>query len=244
MGESFTARLRAKADMVLEKTFYDRKSRSFTFERYCEVLQGAFTDIYSTGEEVFEPRKIRILLNGIQDPRLSQAKSQILATPDLKEKFENAVNFLAQFLDEKKSYTKGSPRNISSVSGDKRYNNTGRGNFRGTGRGSNAAGRGGNTGRGGRGGRGNFLNKSEVADKYYSPQEWAKLTPEEQTKVQELRALRDKRRGVQLVDTRNTKQKTDDVSVITNSTASPSTTQAASQGPSISTVTSHRNRNF
>jgi hypothetical protein len=190
MGESFTARLRAKDDMILEKTFYDGKSRSFTFERYCEVLQGAFTDIYSTGEEVFEPRKIRILLNGIQDPRLSQAKSQVLATADLKEKFENAVNFLAQFLDEKKSYSaKGSPRNISSVSGDKRYNNTGRGNFRGTGRGNNQAGRGSNTGRGGRGGRGNFSNKSEVTDKYYSPQDWAKLTPEEQTKVRELRAL-------------------------------------------------------
>jgi hypothetical protein len=146
LSESYTARLRARADNIMENTFYDGKSRSFTFERYCEVLQGAFTDIFSTGEEVSQARKVRILLNGISDSRLQHAKSQVLATPALKETFESAVNYMAQFLDEKRSYstTRGTQRNVSQVqtTNDRPYgkSHTGRGYTRGGGR--NSAGRG------------------------------------------------------------------------------------------------------
>jgi hypothetical protein len=49
LGDQLIARLRSTADNVLESAFYDGQSRSFTFEKYCESLQLAFTDIEGTG---------------------------------------------------------------------------------------------------------------------------------------------------------------------------------------------------
>jgi hypothetical protein len=246
LGESYTARLRAKADMTMENTFYDGKSRSFTFERYCEVLQGAFTDIFSTGEEVSQARKVRILLNGITDSRLQHAKSQVLATPALKETFENAVNYMAQFLDEKRSYStnRGTQRNISftQTSQDRSHGKSGTGRGHSRGRGHSASGRGGR-GRGG-GGRGYNNKANEVTDKYYTPEEWKQLTSEQQARVRELRSNRDKRRGVQVVESRNVKQKSDDISAITNSTAGAAVPTVSTATASIGAVTTNRSRHF
>jgi hypothetical protein len=60
LGESYSSRIRAQADSTIETAYYDGKSRSFTFERYCEVLKSAFTDIEVTGEEISETRKVRV----------------------------------------------------------------------------------------------------------------------------------------------------------------------------------------
>jgi hypothetical protein len=205
LGESYSTRVRAAADNTIESAYYDGKSRSFTFERYCEVLKAAFTDIETTGEEVSETRKVRILLQGIQDQRLLHAKTQVLATPALKATFESALNFIAQFLDDKKSHdtgNRGNQRNISSVnrsSGGR--GGPGRGHGRGTGR-NGARGRAQRTGR----------SSSKVEDKYYPYNEWVKLTPEQQQKVRELKAERDKRRSVQSVE-RNVKPRTDNESI-------------------------------
>jgi hypothetical protein len=114
----------------------------FTFERYCEALKAAFTDIETTGEEVSETRKVRVLLEGIQDQRLIHAKTQVLATPALKETFESALYFIAQFLDDKKSHdtsNRGNQRNVAALNrGGTGRGGTGRGHGRGTGRGSAA----------------------------------------------------------------------------------------------------------
>jgi hypothetical protein len=247
LGESFTARLRSLADQVIETAYYDGKSRAFTFERYCEVLKNAFTDIESTDEVVSENRKVRVLLGGIQDPRLSQAKSQVLATPSLKATFEDSVNFISQFLDEKKSMTTGSAKGGTQISRNiSAFSRGGRGRGRGNQRGG--PGRGGgrgrqgnrgsnsshNSGRGGRGGK-------YVSDQYYDPAAWAALTPEQQQKVRDLRAERDKRRGVEAVNTRNVRSRSDEPSYVsndggtTNSTlSSPSTTNTASVGAVMS----------
>jgi hypothetical protein len=202
LGESYSTRIRAAADSTIESAYYDGKSRSFTFERYCEVLKAAFTDIETTGEEVSETRKVRVLLQGIQDQRLSTAKTQVLATPALKATFESALNFIAQFLDDKKSHdtsNRGNQRNVSSVT----CNSMGRGGpGRGHGRGAGRASSG--RGRSQRLGRGN----NKVEDKYYPYNEWIKLSPEQQQKVRDLKAERDKRRNVNQED-RNVKAKTE-----------------------------------
>jgi hypothetical protein len=194
LGESYSSRVRAAADSIIDSAYYDGKSRSFTFERYCEVLKAAFTDIETTGEEVSETRKVRVLLQGIKDSRLEHAKSQVLATPALKATFESALNFIAVFLDDKKSHdssNRANQQNIASVSrhqGNSNKGGPGRGRGRGTGRGGR--------GRGQRGGR----SPLKVEDKYYPYNEWVKLTPEQQQKVRELKADRDKRRNVQPVE--------------------------------------------
>lgn len=245
LGESFTARLRSNADQLMENTFYDGKSRSFTFEKYCEVLKGAFTDVESTGEDVSEQRKVRILLHGIHDSRLQQAKSQVLATPNLKSTFDNAVNFIAQFLDEKRSYTstqKMQPRNVSGVQA--RYGRGGRYDGRGRGRGrGTSAGRGRGRGRGD--GRGRFTRATgTVSDKYYTPDEWAALTLDQQQKVRELREKSgDKRRPVQSVGSRSVRWKDEEPAAATVSTITQEVT-TDSKASGVGMVMSQRNRNF
>lgn len=244
LGESFTARLRANADRLMDSTFYDGRSRAFTFERFCETFQQAFTDIESTGEEILEQRKVRILMTAIRDERLATAKSQVTATPELKATFDAAVNFISQFLDERRSITNqgmNPPRNVSvmnaAVPGRGRgRGGGGRGNFgRGGGRNNGRGGFGRNNGRGGYGrnnGRGSSSAMS-VSDKYYTPQEWAQLSPEHQQRVRDLRQNRDRQRGVQAVDSsRSVRQRTDDGSSVSSaaSTSNSSTTSSITTG--------------
>ena len=105
MGSTFQARLRSKADQMLETTYYDGTKRHFSFEKYAKTLQRAFIDLQSTQEEVSEERKVRVLLNGILDPRLEAAKNQVIASNHLQSTFEVATNFLNQALDSKISYS-------------------------------------------------------------------------------------------------------------------------------------------
>jgi hypothetical protein len=113
LGESYQARIKAAADAVLTKTYYDGQ-RSFSFEQYISVLQKAFTDMESTGEEVAEDRKIRILLDGITASNLQVAVGIIRADRSLKSSYELAVNYLAETHDTNKSASTGR-RNVSSV---------------------------------------------------------------------------------------------------------------------------------
>lgn len=240
LGESFTARLRANADRLMDSTFYDGRSRAFTFEQFCETLQQAFTDIESTGEVISEQRKVRILMTAIRDDRLATAKSQVTATPELKAMFDAAVNFISQFLDERRAITNNNhgmnpPRNVSVVNA-----NPGRGRGSGGG-GRGTFGRGGsrNNGRGGgryngRGGnRNNGRGSMGISDKYYTKAEWDLLSQEEQQRVRDLRSNRDRQRGVHAVDTsRSVRQRTDDGSSVPSaaSTSNASTTSSITTG--------------
>ena len=178
LGDAFQSRLRAKADQTLESVYYDGAKRNFTYERFIETLQRAFTDLESTGEAVSEERKVRILLTGIADARLESAKNQILATPTLRATFETASNFLAEVLDSKVSYS-ASNRKQARISSIQSQN-------KGKGRNNN--------------GRNNKKNedkeKEELTDRYYTPKEWSKLSGPERQRVREVREERDKRRGV------------------------------------------------
>ena len=175
LGDAFQARLRAKADQLLESTYYDGSKRNFSYEHFIETLQRAFTDLESTGEIVSEERKVRLLMTGVNDSRLESAKNQILATPTLRATFENASNFLAEVLDSEVSYSAGSCKQarISSINATPSK-----------GRGKNNK------------NKKNNDDKKEVTDRYYKPNEWAKLTGEERQRVRDAREKRDKRRGV------------------------------------------------
>jgi hypothetical protein len=98
----------------------------------------------------------------------------------------------------------------------------GRGNGRGYGRGQ------------GRGyGRGNNNNSHNVTDRYYSPEEWNTLSQEQQQRVRELRADRDRRRGIEVVGTqRNIRQRTEthEVPPSEANTAPTANNQGSSQG--------------
>lgn len=181
LGDFFQARTKANADKALDAAFYDGKARNFTFEKHCEKLTTAFNDL-AEGEEPFPTsRKVGILLNGIRDPALEHAKSQVLTTPDLKSGFEAAMNFIAEFADARESMH-ARTRNVSFA---------GRGSGRGSGRGrgGRSGGRGcgpgrgwgghSNPGRGGRGGRGRSAFNSQDPGQCYTPEKWSTLTCEQ-----------------------------------------------------------------
>jgi len=218
--DAFQSRIRASADKVLDGTFFDGKARTFTFEKYCERLNNAFTDLEQSGETVDVERKVRILLRGITDPTLEAAKNQILATATLRETFESAVNYIAQFADRKSSLDVTRSRNLSSLQVQR-----GRGGAAGRGRG-----RGGRLGMG-RGGRDNRSNvrlashggrfqgrgaPGGITDRYYSPDEWSRLSPEDQQRVRDLRAQRDRVRGMSAIasfNERNVRARTEQTDV-------------------------------
>jgi hypothetical protein len=225
LGQTFQARLRMAADATVDTVYYDGKSRNFTFEQYSTKLKGAFSDIEATGEIVSETRKVRVLLLGLLDPRLKAAKQTVMATPALHDTFDHAVNFLSQAVDTEKSLAgaQRGGRNISDV-------NTagGRGNRGAGGRFSGRGGRGGRGGRDGRGGggrggrggrgggRGTYYSNNRggrgsnnITDRYYSPEEWEALSGEDKQAVRDKRSERDRRRGVEVVNTRNNRQRTD-----------------------------------
>ena len=105
LGTTFQARLQSRADQVLETTYYDGTKRHFTLEKYSEMLQHAFVDLESAGEQVSEERKVRVLLNGISDPRHKSAKHQVIASEHLQETFYAVTNYITHVLDSEVSYS-------------------------------------------------------------------------------------------------------------------------------------------
>lgn len=212
LGDATQGRIRTHADTILSKTYYDGKSKNFSFEKYCEVLNRAIRDLQETGESVPMDRQVRILLGGIRDPRLQSAVNTILSTPTLRNDFDKAINHMAQVLDmftAYKSQSLGQNRQISQVSRDQQQGR-GRGGRGGRGR-----------GRGGRGGGGNRNNQSNnnlsISDRYYTPTEWNAMSTEQREQVRARRNERDRRRGVAAVN-QNTTQRQDNDQV----TSSPS----------------------
>jgi hypothetical protein len=193
LGESFQSRTKAEADKILDTAFYDGRARNFTFERFCEKLQTAFADLEENGEEFPDTRKVRKLLQAIRDPALEHAKAAVLANPDLKSSFDRAMNYIAEFATEQESL-RAKSRNISQV------NTRGPGGGRGRGGPGRGRGRQGGRGRGGRGGRTVRVSfDSNNPDRYYSPQEWRSLTPEQQQLVRDARQR--KKRQVSALET-------------------------------------------
>ena len=202
LGDATQGRIRTRADTILSKTYYDGKSKNFSFEKYCEVLNRAIRDLQETGESVPMDRQVRILLGGVRDSRLQSAVNTILSTPTLRNDFDKAINHMAQVLDMFTAYKSQSTAQNRQISGVNRDQSQGRGRGGRGGRGR---------GRGGRGGRGNpnqSNNSLPISDRYYSPQEWNALSAEQREQVRARRNERDRRRGVAAVN-QNSNQRHD-----------------------------------
>lgn len=224
LGESYQERIRAQADARLDNAFFDGRNRNFTYESYCGLLNNAFADIESTGERLDESRKLRYFMRGLKDPLLEAAKAQIIASQGTgRATFEGAVNFVGQFLDQRRSLdATNNSRSISSATTGGRggRSQTGRG------RGGRTFGRGGR-GRGGRGGRGRNGNNP---NRYLSDTEWSALSMEERQRLRDRRAAHTQggrtTTSNTVADTRSVRQRTnpvsDNASVGTSLTAQPS----------------------
>ena len=114
--EAYTSRIRAQADQMLENAFYDGRSRTFTYERYCETLIRAFNDIEDTEEEVTDERKIRVFMKGLTDPQCEAFKGTIQAMRGLRANLTDSMDMVAEFLGELSSFNNPAWRNASSTS--------------------------------------------------------------------------------------------------------------------------------
>ena len=195
-GDAYRNNLKIKAENTMSTARYDGKSRNFTYEKYIERLNQAFVDMAEAGEAQPEDAKVRKFLNGLLADNLTSAKEHNLADiePDGKlHDFKKASEYVARVMDNQHNIDSGSKsRNVYSMDSRGR-GGQGRGQGRGRGRGQ-GRGRGRGRGRGGSG------SSTTLTDGYYSPEEWGKLTHEQQQKVRDLRTSRDKRRGVQAVE--------------------------------------------
>lgn len=97
MGPSHQAAIISKADKIIETSFYDGK-KTYTFDKFCTRLAGAFLD-QGPENQMSEEKKVTKLLKGIQAPALTHAKTQVMVTPNLKGNFQEAVNFIQEFVN-------------------------------------------------------------------------------------------------------------------------------------------------
>jgi hypothetical protein len=102
----------AYASISAAKYYGDRKK--FTFETYVTIHQDAYADLSQYGEIISEEKRVRDLLQGIKDnsAAANAAKGTIIATPTLRNSFENAVAHLATTLQ--LSMSVNDTRNISA----------------------------------------------------------------------------------------------------------------------------------
>jgi hypothetical protein len=90
-------------------------------------------DLIQFGEIISEEKRVRDLLQGIKEnsPAANAAKGTVLATPNLRNNFNNAVAHLATTLQ--LSTSLNDSRNISSMGGNQKGCGGGRGNGQGRG---------------------------------------------------------------------------------------------------------------
>jgi len=79
---------------------YHGERKKFSFETYVTIHQDSYADLIQYGEVVSEEKRVRDLLQGIKDNSLAAnaAKGTVLATPNLRNNFNNAVAHLATAL--------------------------------------------------------------------------------------------------------------------------------------------------
>jgi hypothetical protein len=177
VGASYSESILDDANNRILNTFYDGKSRNFTFEDYCTRLKGAYTDLYNHGEPKEHTAQVREFLRGIRDPRLDNAVKVVKGHPDtLGATMDAAIAYMQLFVDpNEKERTKPGTRTISEVNQD--------------------GGDGANGGRNGGKGKG----KEKVFDpnnpnQNYTKRQWHQLTEEQKNKVREARAEDRKRK--------------------------------------------------
>jgi hypothetical protein len=198
-GDSFRNRNVEEAYSALERIHYEGERKGFTFEKFVEKHNEAFLELSRYGEPVLESKKVRDFLSRINAPELAAAKQQVRATPALLGNFQEAANFIALSV----TPLKVASREIGAV--DAKIGTTikadwqstmspmtqsigyARGRARGRARGLNrdgfARGRGRGRGRG-------PTTYSRVSTNYYTPAEWAKLSPSQRSHVLDARGTK------------------------------------------------------
>jgi hypothetical protein len=134
-GDAQRDRVKDQAYAAIAAARYHGERKKFSFETYVTIHQDAYADLVQYGEVVSEEKRVRDLLQGIKDnsPTANAAKGTVLATPNLRNDFNNTVAHLATTLQ--LSMSMNDSPNVSAVGGQQKgRGGAGRGNNQGRGR--------------------------------------------------------------------------------------------------------------
>ena len=176
-GESEGERRKQVARADLDKLHY-RNESTFSFEKYVTKLKSCFNVLQKYNVPVYEEEKVQRLLDNINCPNQELKTEVSICRSSHSDTFDQAATYIATVVSrlfpnaQPSSNRYRSRRNVSAICG-------GRG-----GRGRGGRGRGGRgRGRGGQGG--SIENGVDVSDatRWYSTEEWAKLSQETQQRI-------------------------------------------------------------
>jgi hypothetical protein len=143
---------------------YNGQKRTFTFDNYVEVHQGAHNTLLDLDEPVPETKKVTDFLAGITDPRLSNAKDLILGDVQKLQNFEACQQYLKMLVYNKTTQEKHK-RQVSGVHQRKVVGDRGPKSEKD---------------------QSSKTQASGVSARTYSKEEWSKLTDDERAKIKEL----------------------------------------------------------
>ena len=156
-GRGHVNRIKTEARNVLDRIFWNGKSRNFSWDTFTSRLQGAFDDLEEHGDNRTDEHRVTTLLEKVEkDGGLNAACTYIRNDATLSHDFRKALEYLTGevlALDRLRTRARDS-RSISTVSTS---TNSSPGRGRGRGRGGRT-GRG--QGRGNGGGRGHYHNRN------------------------------------------------------------------------------------
>ena len=168
LGPSNVDNCANEAERTLERAQYSGEKRRWNFERYVSLHKRQhqiLEDLKQLGHAGIDPRsKVRHLLNGIKTDKLDVVKSQILASTALHNDFDACVTLFKDFIQQ----TTGSINptwNVSAAKTSKRAHWEDQ----------------------------EADNDLEVKVRYYTKEEYKKLTPAQKLKLKKLRTQQDGR---------------------------------------------------
>lgn len=97
-GTASDSSRRARATGILEGTIYDGKSNKFSFDKFIEKLQSAFTELEETKNGISEGLKVDRMIKNITSPLLHQAIPTVMNDISLNTSFSKAAAFLSGYL--------------------------------------------------------------------------------------------------------------------------------------------------
>jgi hypothetical protein len=192
-GDSYRNHNVEDAYSSLEGIHYEGERKGFNFDKLVEKHNKAFMELSCNGESVLETKRVHNFIARINTPKLAAAKQQVKATPALLANFHEAANFIVLSVTplkiadreigavDAKIVTTIQAGTKSTMSPLMQITNYGRGlRGRGHARGFfyDLYGRGHGSGRG----RGH-INSFRLPTTYYTPAEWAKISPAQRSNI-------------------------------------------------------------
>jgi hypothetical protein len=160
---------------------YSSETRRWNFEKYV----GKHVELYNTAQDLIaygysgidSASRVRRLMNGIKTDSLDTVKNQVMSDQGLAHNFDRTVNLFKDFLAQKKALCKPNP-DSAGIASAKTTEKRPRKSRPGTDNGRNTRRRTSN------------VSAVDVHDRYYTPQEYARLSQDQKKALHELRKKR------------------------------------------------------